>query len=531
MILEGDKLACSTAAVRIAAFFLAALVFGCSSPAPGVSPVADAFAPDGPKVTRLTDGAQTTLPSDDGPSDGGANAAPTDAIAMEARVVSPVPAAHAPFPQLVYGGGPLLTAPKIVTVVFAGDPFASDLQAFGQSIASSPWWDSVRAGYCASDAGPCVGQGPPGTFVQLTTSPDAAYTDSVQGASSSVQGWLSRAIATATLPAPDANTLYVVYFPSTTTVTLDNYKSCVRGGFGGYHNSMMMGLRDVAYAVVVECTPLPPPLPSVPATSVLQNATLSASHEILEAATDPVRGTGFVLGSTDWSSWPWADLTVGGEAGDLCVDGFGLNQDQTTSGRFTVQRTWSNAQAASGLDPCTPTSTGSVYFNAAPTRSFFVLDVGASATFDVDAFSSAPMADWTLAAQDFSHSTPPSYLSFSIAGGRLTDGGALIRVNNGSKVQVTVTLLKDPSGLDTYVADGAITSVHYGRTVAAQVWPIAVMSSAFASDAGIDAGAGARSLARAHFLATEVRATKTIRSSSRRYRDGRDTPVHALLAP
>jgi hypothetical protein len=396
------------------------------------------------------------------------------------------------FPQAVYQGGPLLIAPKVVTVTFSGDALAGQLESFGQSVTASAWWDSVRRGYCAGSTGPCVGDGPSGSFVELPTAPAPTYSDSDRGGASTLQAWLANAITAGVLPGPDANpvsnTLYVIYFPETTTVSLDDMTSCVNGDFDGYHGSMAMGSQQIVYAVVVECPPLPTAFPGAPQPTVLQSATVAASHEIVEASTDP-SGTqlAYYLDTTDPTNWGWMDIAGAGEVADLCVDPFALGQDETSSGSFTVQRIWSNANAASLLDPCNPIPEGEVYFNAAPRQSVFVLDVGASATFEVSAFSDGTMSDWTLSAADWSDSVTTSYLSFSIAGGTETDASTEIQVNDGSAVQVTVTLLADPGTLTTHEADGVIVSASAGSdgVPKAHWWPFIVMSSADAADAGI----------------------------------------------
>ncbi len=407
-----------------------------------------------------------------------------------------------PLPQVVYQGGPLIAAPKVVTVTFAGDTLASQLQSFGESITSSGWWDTVRQTYCEGSGGVCVGDGPPGSFVPIPVAPAPSYTDSDRGGASTLQAWIANAISNGTLPEPDAdpvsNTLYVLYFPETTTVTLDELTSCVDGGFDGYHNSMIVGSQEIAYAVVVECASMPP-IPGAPQPTVFESATIAASHEIVEASTDPsVTDLGYYLNTNDLGNWGWIDIAGGGEVADLCVDPFGLGQDETTSGAFTVQRIWSNAHAASGMDPCNPIPVGEVYFSASPRQTVFVLDVGASATFEVDAFSYGTMSDWTLSAQDWSDSTTTAYLDLSIAGGMQTDAGPAIQVNNGSTVRVTVSLLRDPGDLSTHEADGAIVSVSNGPGVpSAHWWPFIVMSPGDAADAGIGPPYQMRRLAKA----------------------------------
>src|SRR5947209_6592361 len=54
----------------------------------------------------------------------------------------------------------------------------------------------------------------------------------------------------------------------------------------------------------------------------------------------------------------------GRETGDLCAQNEGVHF-KPDAYAYTVQRSWSNASAAAGKDPCVPGRPG-VYFNAAP---------------------------------------------------------------------------------------------------------------------------------------------------------------------
>jgi hypothetical protein len=373
-------------------------------------------------------------------------------------------------------------------VTFPGDPLAAPLQAFGQTLASSAYWNAVRSGYCASSSA-CVGDGPPATSVTLATPAGASYTDSDQGGPSTLQQWLAGEIASGALPRPDTSpvteTVYILYFPATTSIAFDGTQSCV--DFDGYHTSMTLGSQQVPYVVVSECAPLSS-APGAASMTTLQAATLSASHEIVEAATDPsVLSVGYYLDLGDPASWGWNDVE-GGEVADLCIDPFGLDQDWTADGTFTAQRIWSIGQASAGLDPCSPDRPSEVYFNAAPKEAFFVVPVGGSVTFEVDAFATGSTADWTLTAQDWTPS-PSTYLSFSIAGGTDTDAGPAISVNNGSRVRVTASLTQDPGSLAFGEADGVLVSLagDPARPTAGHYWPFVVMSPADARDAGLDA--------------------------------------------
>jgi hypothetical protein len=150
----------------------------------------------------------------------------------------------------------------------------------------------------------------------------------------------------------------------------------------------------------------------------------SASHEIIEASTDPDIGIGslayYMLNQT------WAD--EGGEVGDLCTS------KTTTESSFTVQRIWSNKSAAAGQDPCVPIPTTEIYFNSAPEQQQIKLNkIGDTATIDIDAFSDAPYPPWTLSAVDVAAEGPNTnsgYLSFSFD---------KTSVQNGDHAVLTVT--------------------------------------------------------------------------------------------
>lgn len=383
-----------------------------------------------------------------------------------------------PFPPVTYQGGTLIAAPKVVTLTFPGDALATQFGQIGASLTSSTYWDTVRAGYCGN--GVCIGDGPAGTAVALTAAPAHTYTDSTQGKPATIQTFIAGLITAGEVPAPDANTIYALYVPASTTVTLDGSKSCQ--DFDGYHNSLMMGGKEVFYAIINECAApqMAPPI------TLLQNTTITTSHEIIETASDGSSlNFSFYLDLNDQASFGWNDVQ-GGEIGDLCVDPFGLAQDETTEGGFTVQRIWSATNAAAGKNPCVPVPAGEVYFNAFSRVSAVVVGVGQSATIEVDALADGPMSAWTVIPQDW---TDPStqYLSFSIEGGTNTDAGPELQMQSGDKMQLTVTLLADPGNTVNGEADAVMVSANGNQqtATAAHWWPFIVLTPAEATAGGV----------------------------------------------
>jgi hypothetical protein len=385
---------------------------------------------------------------------------------------------HLPFPLLVYQDGPIMTAPKVVSITFPNDPNTSTYDQLGQNIASSSYWDTVRVGYCESNGSTCIGDGPAGVSAPQTTAPAATITDA------QIQTWLQTAITSNAVPAPDAtmpvsNTLYVIYYPMSTVVN-DGTGATSCQSFDGYHGAMTMGSQQIPYAVVDECD-----YGSTAAT--LSATTETTAHEVFEAASDPGNPAAYYLDLSDPNTYGWNDV-LGGEAADLCVDIFGLGGDATTDGSITVQRIWSNAFAKAGGDPCNPLQSPDVYYNVSPSQAVYVLNVGGSVTFDAAAFSTAPTSDWSLVAQDWTDPTT-QYLSFSIQGGTNTDAGPVVMVNNGSTPKITMTLLADPGPSANAEADGVLLSVRGdpNNPTADNIWPFIVITPADAMDAGLDA--------------------------------------------
>ncbi len=339
---------------------------------------------------------------------------------------------------------------------------------------------------CETNGTTCVGDGPAGMGIVLADTAKATYTDD------QIQAYLVTLINAGTIPMPTANTIYNIYFPSTTTITSFGEDSCVY--FDAYHSQGNLGSLPIYYSVVPECAPYNPP--GIAPIDLLQNDTLSASHEIIETASDgSATEYSFYPDVNDPQNWGWLDFEDG-EVADLCVDAYGLGGDETIEANgYMVQRIWSIPNATVGKNPCVPIPTGEVYFNAAPTTSVLIMNVGDTQTVEVDAWSDAPMAAWTLNGQDETDSNT-SYISISFVGGTLGTDGSDIKVQNGDKVMATVKLLADPAALNGEDAYGIFLS--YTGTANEpshdHYWPFVVMTPAEASDGGISSS---RRIARA----------------------------------
>ena len=398
---------------------------------------------DGTTTTRLV-----KVPREAGTSDAGAGGAGCVGSPCEAdggltadsgdageRAPTPVPdpnypTTHASLPLLRYAHGNVMDAPKVVTVTFDNDTSRDLLEGFGDTITATPWWDAVSAGYC-DDRGVCVGRGAGGGHVRVA-SPGASLADAAGNtASSSLKLYIDSQIQSGAFPAPDARTIYLLYTPNSTTVTLDGNVSC--RDFAGFHNSMVTtppgGGAPVTftYAVVARCQD---------ADSVM---TFVASHELIEAATDPIFDEVAKV-QKGWTSTTDAwDVLGGGEVADRCFDLSGHRGDLYREGPYTVTRSWSNLAAAASHDPCVPAQPPDKlpYFNVMPEHGdVLTLKVGQPVTVPIVAFTDAPL--------------PPVTLSVTEQSGQL---GLLSVLNvsldtetaqNGQVVNLTVTLVATP---------------------------------------------------------------------------------------
>ena len=391
-------------------------------------------------------------PSDAGPdsfADSGRDGS-ADATSEVAPDVGPLPRLKPweRMPGLDYLGGALLTAPKIVTVTFAGDDpqLVARLTSFDDTITQTPWWTAATSEYCIQPAGtPCIGPGTNGGDVVLPGPAPTSLKDTTDGAGLTVVQLLQNHIFSGELPAPDAQTIYVIYFPAGTSIDFDGMKSC--SSYGAYHYSAdltPLGSTlpvETAYAVEPRCTGEP-------------FITVAASHELIEAATDahPGHARGYAMQDLGWQ-------LLGDENGDICDHSWGF--DTMTQSGFEVQRAWSNKSARAGHDPCV-VAPADPYFNVAPESGAQViyLAVGESRTVELDAWSDKPTAPWALTVADL--------------GPNLGAGASLdlkldkATVGDGDKAHLTVTLTKKPTRSETaydLISKGGGKTHHWGASV------------------------------------------------------------------
>jgi len=284
----------------------------------------------------------------------------------------------------VSNGGRVLTAPVFVPIVYASDPYLPQIEAFVSAMGPSQYWHAVTSEYG-------VGAGTTLPPVVLSEPAPAVVNDSFEpvDGGTTLSSWLANELATdprfgathapdAGLPdgaildaGPDAlggpaepppQAVYLLFYPVETTIFAPLGQSCL--SFGGYHGSLTLGDGSVAiFAVIARC----------PSTTWTGTAawSLTASHEMVEAVTDPTYPKGYAGLDTQHYGQPVPGMNVAFdvELGDMCESASPtayINPTDPALSAFLVQRTWSNAAIVAGHDPCVPALAGEVFYNAVP---------------------------------------------------------------------------------------------------------------------------------------------------------------------
>ena len=311
--------------------------------------------------------------------------------------------------------GGTLSPLRLVVIVASGDPLAEDLYGFGDAAVASDWFKAVTAEYGVAAPLPSA--------VHLVGGklPSGAALDD-----DAVAAYIELTLASTTdAPTPDGRTLYLVYLPP--GVELANNASCRGPGSAGYHHRY--GTGGDGFAVIQRC--------QGGFESLLQMLTIFGSHEIAEAVTDS--GAGWRLPSPSssvpiWMSNPWLEYEESRitENGDLCID------TRVLEGGYWYQRSFSNAAALAGGDPCVP-SLPMAYYGATTEKPWYTGAAGTTLQIVVTGWSTAPADDWSVRA----HVQETS--AGSGAWAAATTSGA--KLNNGTGTTLTVKIPEDaPSG-------------------------------------------------------------------------------------
>jgi hypothetical protein len=224
-------------------------------------------------------------------------------------------------PHMTYHGGPLMSHVQAETL-YIGSSWSSNsglhqqalsLDQFFAYLTGSPYQDELVE-YNAG--GFTIGRG---QFTRDDFASGPARTSSITDAQ--IQSILAGQIQAGLLNAPGVNQLYVVFTAPGTVVFAGGGNSVT--DFAGYHSTFTLSGQPVYYAVI-----------AYPDQGGFASMTVTASHELAEAVTDPDTVSG----------WFDDSQPADGEIGDLAG-----NQVQNLNG-YQLQALWSNQVVAVGAD-------------------------------------------------------------------------------------------------------------------------------------------------------------------------------------
>jgi hypothetical protein len=303
------------------------------------------------------------------------------------------PSFGALMPVLVKGPGSPLGAPVVIPISWDNDKFRTYAEEFFREYGASDAWSAQVSEYG-------VGAMTEGMPEHIAGKAPASL------GGGSIESILKTNLgASGPWGAPNPNAVYAFLIPLGTTVT-DAGLCCT--DFDGYHSDTMVGAVDVAYSVQCQC-----PGFDGPNVDDLQQLTIVASHETVEAVTDPFVSKNPAYAQTDDAHAVWTIVT-GGEAGDLCL--FADNSFYTPANMIdAAQRTWSNAEAALGHDPCVsegmapyyqtipddPDALSITYFGPWATRGTKVA-VGANGTITLHVYANPDSGPYVVSLDDYS---------------------------------------------------------------------------------------------------------------------------------
>jgi hypothetical protein len=218
---------------------------------------------------------------------------------------------------LTYRNGPLLPNVEVFTIFWGAawktapqSGLIAQLNGFFDFILTSPLIDQLGE-YTVGKLK--IGHGRrTGSATVATGLPRTSVTDNA------VRTFVQQQITKGTAPKVTANSLYFVYVAPGVRVVMGGSSSCQ--AFCGYHNAVG---NKLFYAVM----PYPGCTGCTGGITPFDALTSTSSHELCEAITDPIPGSG------------WYD-DANGEIGDICA------WKTKTVGQYTVQLEWSNAANA-----------------------------------------------------------------------------------------------------------------------------------------------------------------------------------------
>ncbi|HVC08703.1 MAG TPA: hypothetical protein VNH15_02040 [Elusimicrobiota bacterium] len=240
-----------------------------------------------------------------------------------------------------YYGGPVISGAKVYAVFWGQNvdaevrssigPFYANILDSGYMDWLSEYGTDVQAMDGRAGTDQTIGRGRyAGAATISPQNKSQSLTDAM------IRAELAAQIAAGHLPAPDADTLYMIYFPAGVSVLLpDGSVSCQ--DFEGYHEGFVSkGGSPVYYGVIPDCG------------TGFSDLGVTSSHETIEAVTDPFPTNG------THPAYPQAwNSATGDEISDLC-DGVSTSYVTGASGLVSeVEPGWSDLANACNMGPWT----------------------------------------------------------------------------------------------------------------------------------------------------------------------------------
>jgi MYXO-CTERM domain-containing protein len=367
-------------------------------------------------------------------------------------------------PHLNYYGGPVISNVEVVMVLWGSGTYESfveqtsspSLATFYGGVTNSTHMDwlseydtNITAVGGGAGTNQTIGRG---TYLnQYLITPSAAASGSTIS-DANIQAELVAQINAGHLPAPvtdgagDPGTLYMLHFPKGKTITMGGSQSCVV--FCAYHGTIATTGGDLYYGVLPDMSTGSGCDTGCGNGTAFQNQTSVASHELIEAVTDPAVG----LAGSFAPPLAWYDPN-NGEIGDICngQQGTVVGGDGVT---YTVQKEWSNAAAA-----CVVTRTAVNDFSISLAPSSRLVERGSSTAYTV----STAVTGGSAQTVNFSTSGLPGGLSASFSPPSVTAGGSATLTLTASGTAALQTT--------TFVVAGTAISVSHTTVAGVTVLP------------------------------------------------------------
>ena len=309
---------------------------------------------------------------------------------------------HLSFPIVNSYDGALLAPMALITIVSQTQSAdAQFLFGFSSAVGASAWWKRLADEYALGPASAAANLMGPHIIGDMTDH--------------DVYDYITNVISENGGPERNGNSLYLLYLPAGITVIRQGVPNTNCKKFEAYHAEY--GTRGDNLAVVQQCGGDDP----------RDNMTVAASHEIIEAATDPdyqSYALPLVAPHAPWTESIWNAYGLGGHAelADLCVGTYHYE------GGYYYQRVWSNLGVAKGGDPCAP-ELAEPYYDALFAEDWYPINAGQTLSIPILGWASSGMgSSWPLDA----------FADSAATGFTATIGGdGTLRVGQTSSVLVT----------------------------------------------------------------------------------------------